>query len=286
MSPEQVKKILVVRNDNIGDVICTTPCFEAIKRQFPEAKVAVLVNRIAEQVVRGNPWLDEVYVYDKAKHGRYRNPLIAWWHQAKLLWRIRRERFDLAIGIRSTFSVPQGWLVYASGAPVRLGAAPDDKKRSYAFFYTIQVRDLDQNAHEVERALGVLRPLGIELETKNLYFSLSPVAQQQVGKERDSWNLRPGLPVAVVNYNSRMEENRWWAQEKYAALINQLQGSNEVEVVLTHDQADMAIAQRICSQLSVVPPCFSSPRLDHFAALIATGQVFVSLEGGPIHVAA
>ena len=53
----KLNKILVVRNDNIGDVVCTTPCFEALKETFPHARLGVLVNRIAE--VNGQVHLGE-----------------------------------------------------------------------------------------------------------------------------------------------------------------------------------------------------------------------------------
>ena len=62
--PRLPEKILLVRSDNIGDVICTTPCFEALKQRFPKAIIAVLVCRLGEEVVQGNPFLDEIYVYD------------------------------------------------------------------------------------------------------------------------------------------------------------------------------------------------------------------------------
>lgn len=37
-------KILIIRRDNIGDLICTTPLFEAIRQHYPDAYLAALVN--------------------------------------------------------------------------------------------------------------------------------------------------------------------------------------------------------------------------------------------------
>lgn len=37
-------KILVVRRDNIGDLICTTPLLHAIRLRYPSAYVAVLMS--------------------------------------------------------------------------------------------------------------------------------------------------------------------------------------------------------------------------------------------------
>ncbi len=282
---DEIGKILVVRNDNIGDVLCTTPCFEALKRRFPQAKVAVLVNRIAEEIVSGNPWLDRVYVYDKAKHGRYRHPLIAWWHQAKVLWAIRREGFDLTIGVRSTFSVPQGWLVYASGAPLRIGVAPEGKKKRYAFFYNYHVQDIDQESHEVDRALSLLKPLNVSLSEKRLCLPVPLKNDNNAERFIREHGLASGLPIIIINYVSRKEENRWWAEDKYVELIARLQASSDMEIVLTHGPGDEQAIKRLLVRLSYHPPVFTMGLMD-FAALVARSQVFVTLHGGPMHVAA
>ncbi|MBA4395024.1 MAG: hypothetical protein C0407_15845, partial [Desulfobacca sp.] len=95
VDPSQIRKILIIRNDNIGDVICTTPLIEVLRRLYPQAFLTILVCRLTEEVVIGNPFLDKVYVYDKAKHGRFQSVWQAWWNQFKVLQEIRREGFDL-----------------------------------------------------------------------------------------------------------------------------------------------------------------------------------------------
>ena len=61
-------RILVVRRDNIGDLVCTTPLFTALRQRFPEAWIGALVNSYNAPVLRGNPDLSEVYAYTKFKH--------------------------------------------------------------------------------------------------------------------------------------------------------------------------------------------------------------------------
>ena len=118
---EKIKKILVVRNDNIGDLILTTPALEALRRSFPDSYLVVLVADYTKEVVVGNPYIDKVYSYEKAKHSKS-GKLTAWLRQWKVLKEIRAERFDVALGIRGRFASSQGWLVYMSKAPIRVGA--------------------------------------------------------------------------------------------------------------------------------------------------------------------
>jgi len=124
--PRRLKKILLVRNDNIGDVVCTLPAVSALRAAFPDARIAILVCRLTEDVVTGSPDLDRVFVYDKAKHGRYRHPAVAWWKMLGVIREIRRERYDGAVGLKSLFSPSQGWLVLTTGAPHRIGREPGE----------------------------------------------------------------------------------------------------------------------------------------------------------------
>jgi hypothetical protein len=65
MNPE---KILVIRRDNIGDLVCTTPLIHALRTRFPKARLDLLVNSYNAPLLVGHPDVDHLYVYTKAKH--------------------------------------------------------------------------------------------------------------------------------------------------------------------------------------------------------------------------
>ena len=44
------KKIHLVRNDNIGDLICTTPAIEALRKKYPNNQIDIVINRIKENL--------------------------------------------------------------------------------------------------------------------------------------------------------------------------------------------------------------------------------------------
>ena len=58
-------RILIIRRDNIGDLICTTPLLHAARRQFPEAYIAVLASSYNVAVLDRNPDVDDVFVFLK-----------------------------------------------------------------------------------------------------------------------------------------------------------------------------------------------------------------------------
>src|SRR3981081_2973824 len=89
---------LVIRRDNIGDLVCTTPLFEALRNRFPAARIYALTNSYNLPVLRSNPFIDEAFAYTKGKH---REPGTSLWsvyaHRLRLIWRLRRLRIDYAV---------------------------------------------------------------------------------------------------------------------------------------------------------------------------------------------
>jgi len=63
-------RILVIRRDNIGDLVCTTPLIFALRERFPFAHIAALVNTYNEPVLSGNAAIDAVYTCEKRKAPR------------------------------------------------------------------------------------------------------------------------------------------------------------------------------------------------------------------------
>jgi len=61
-------RFLVIRRDNIGDLVCTTPLLAGLRRHYPQAHIAALVNSYNCDVLAGNPDVDEIFAYTKAKH--------------------------------------------------------------------------------------------------------------------------------------------------------------------------------------------------------------------------
>ena len=89
------RRILIIRRDNIGDLILTTPLITALRSKLPEAHIAALVTAYNAPVLEGNAALNAVHFYTKGKHaGGFFAMLRARLKQAALFIRLRRESFD------------------------------------------------------------------------------------------------------------------------------------------------------------------------------------------------
>ena len=158
------RKILVVRRDNIGDLVCTTPLIAALRNALPDAHIAALVNSYNAEVLARNPDLDAVHVYTKLKHRApgtsALGPLLA---RLALIRRLRRERFDVALLARSGFDRHGLNFVRLLGIPRVIGFAPAGEQPR-GLTDPLPVPD-NATMHEVESVWHLLAPLGIAIGT-------------------------------------------------------------------------------------------------------------------------
>jgi len=138
-----LNSILIVRRDNIGDLVCTTPLFSALRRRYPRSWIGALVNSYNAAVLDRNPDLDRVFVYTKLKHldpGQSALGTLA--RRVADLWRLRRRRLDCVV-LATPLFVPRAFALARALAPV----ARDRGVR------LLEVRPLDADLEGVFRYL-------------------------------------------------------------------------------------------------------------------------------------
>lgn len=282
---EDISKILVVRNDNVGDVICSTPAIQALRENFPKAYIAVLVASYSKDTILGNPFVDEVFIYDKYKHGRYRSRWVAWWNQFKILRSLRKKGFDLAIGMRSDFSPAQGWLVYFTGSPLRLGTHPTKKRhKKFRFFYNLFAKGPGNRLHEVERICRMLETIGVKTGKKRLTVHIPEDEMLRVDRFLNENHLEGRLLIGFY-ISSRLEENNL-EDEKIIKLIDGLIERHNAEILLTRAPWEEERARTISKLTKHRIHIFDTPTLKSLGALQKRCSLFISVDGGPMHLSA
>lgn len=283
---EEVKKILVVRTDNIGDVICSTPAMASLRRQFPEARLSALVCTHSMDALYQNPVLDELYVYPKAKH-RYQGygKLKSWWVLWQTVRRIRKQKYDLAISLRSEFSSSLAWLVYASKARWKVGPEARGKRRKLGFFYNTPLSWPEKAGHEVEYALALLGKLGLSCAPEDICLG-RPADAVEAGRKFIDENFAGAQPLVVNVGYWHYDQPRNWHAENYRQLLRRLKQLN-LPLAITHGPGmDAWVQENILAQLQYQVPVFFSGHLLGLAALLEQCALFVTVDGGMVHVAA
>lgn len=287
MTLEDIQRCLVIRRDNIGDLVCTTPVFEALRGRFPRTWIGALVNSYTAPVLAGNPNLDAVFTYRKAKH---RNPgesaLAVYWHTWRMLRTLQRMRIDLVV------LASPGW--QASAANLARWVRP---RQVLGFAHPGSSPDLAVPAatagmlHQVENTFRILRPLGIDVRppAPRIY----PDAALAAG-----WRARLQAargPVIGVHISAR-EADRRWPKEHFSELIRRLLRDADSRVVMTwapgagdrkefpgDDAAAASIIRAIDDKRLLAVPTDS---LADLIASISVCDIMICSDGGPVHLAA
>lgn len=268
-----MKRILVIRRDNIGDLVCTTPMLRVLRRNNPDAWVGVLANRYNAAILNGNTDVDQVFSYRKAKHraaGESRWPI--WRETAVLMLRLRLLGIDIAV------VASPGGTRYARmiGARRIIEEKPDGQM------------------HEVERCVAMLGEIGDKEPPGPLRVtadtSLAATLSARCGQER-AGGRRIG-----VHISARRPKQRWPAEAFVAAIREILDAGIGAQVLLfwspgsntdpTHPGDDEKLAE-IAATLNdrrVVP--LATHRLDELVAGLSLCDLVLCSDGGAMHIAA
>lgn len=274
-----LQRILVIRRDNIGDLACTTPMLSLLRKQYPQAWIGALVTRYNADVLAGNPDLDEVFSYQKAKHrapGESRLGL--YWARARLLWRLRRMRLDCVI-LPTSGAQPSALRLARWLAPrqIVMAGPPREARR-----------------HEVERCADTLAALGIDAPPPAMKVVSEPTARAaiatQVRKLADN-----ATPVVGIHISARKPDQRW-PEDHFANLMARLHSTHRAAFVLlwSPGAADNPLhpgddekAARLLALTPDLPvlPCPTRDLKQLIAALDVCDSLVMS-DGGAMHLAA
>jgi heptosyltransferase-2 len=172
--------VLVVRLDELGDLVLTVPFLRELRRNLPDASITLLVKPAAYNLMELCPYVDQLLTFDWTTDGRY--PVITrHWRALQAARRALWSRpLDLAVVPRwDTDTYHAGFVAYFSGACWRLGYSENvntDKKRLNANFDRLFTHVLNGMAlkHEVARNLDIIRSLGGTVQDDRLELWFSP----------------------------------------------------------------------------------------------------------------
>lgn len=266
-------RILVIPHlATIGDLVCATPVFRAIKKQYPGSFVAVVVSKMTAGIIKNNPHIDEIMIY------RTNN---LW----GLISRVRQNKFDWSFSL--TGSLFGTLISFAGLTPNR--AATIYKGRSFSQFLTDWLNNFkiiyQHHTYLPGHYLKMLKFVGIEnAEDKKEVFT-APEADK---KAEDFLRLRGisdsdflvGISISAGN---KIKE---WGDEKFKELARKIADRYNAKILFRGAKAD---EERIDKILTGFDPVgffkdvdFS---LEEMPSIIKRLNLYIAADSGPIYVA-
>jgi heptosyltransferase I len=266
------RDILFIRIDRIGDMVVSTPALRAIKRAFPGTRLTVLASRSNAPVLRHDPYVDRVIVWN---HSRHRSAPIGFLRQAS---RLARARYDVVIDPMTGHDLPTALIAWLSRAPIRVGYPGYGRE---VFFNRLCRPGGDRPMTEL--VLESTRPLGVRPDDRMPHLRLLP-AELDRARGRLTASGLGSRPVVAVHPGAHYPSQRW-PTDYYARMAQQLQQNHACGVMLLGGPDDRALIERIQASAGGGLAAFESPDVRQAAAMIAQADVLVCNNSGPLHLA-
>ena len=287
MAIDPRSKILIIRRDNIGDLVCTTPLISALRRRYPRAHIAALVNSYNRPVLEGHPDLDALYAYAKAKHrapGQSRAAV--YWDKLRLMLKLRAQRFDYAL-LASPYPGASALRLARWIAPAHIAGYAEPT----GLVDLALQQDEAKVAHEVEKVFRLAQLFGVEGAPGKL--SLAVDADARVRALAALGARAPGRKLIALHISARKPSQRW-PLERFAELVQAL--SAEADFLLLwspgaadHPQhpGDDAKAQAIMAAAGGARlVAYPTQELKDLTAALSLADYAICSDGGAMHLAA
>ncbi|MCG9650431.1 glycosyltransferase family 9 protein [Vibrio brasiliensis] len=276
-----MKKILVVRNDKIGDFMLAWPSFAMLKVSLPDCHITALVPNYTVALANLCPWIDSVLVDPTEKSDKAK--------QSELVNQIRAEQFDASINLFST--TYNAKLVWKGKIPYRL--APATKLAQIFYNKRIKQKRSQSAKPEFEYNLDLIRAFLIDNNVKvvepsapYLSFSGQQLVEQKA-KLAQQLSLNSDKPWVYVHAGSGGSANNLSLQQ-YTQLVCGLEG--DFEVVLTAgpgEEQKAAELQNLMAESGRIAVLYDkNDGLVDFSCSIACADMFIAGSTGPLHIAA
>ena len=265
-------KILVIQTAFLGDLVLTTGLFEYIKKNYT-GHLSVIVNKGTEDVLRANPFVDEVIPFDK-KHVK-KSPGVF----AGFIREIRARKFDMVISPH--FSYRSSLISFFSGAKTRIGY----KESGFSFLHTRRVSRPLRGVHEVDKLFALVSeriPDDISIKRPKLYFVKNELKKIQSLMAAEK--LVKGKYIVVAP--SSVWETKRMPEEKFIEVIKHIRKGLRASVVLVGSPKDEELCEMIRKPFGTGVLNFAGKTtLIELSWLISQARAVVTNDSSPIHFA-
>jgi len=267
----EAKNIIVINLLYLGDLIFSTPFLRNLRRNYPTAKIDLVVNANFSELLANNPYVDHLFPYNKA-----------WSLRESLAFagQLRKGQYDLGLNIHGSFR--SNVLLTLINPAYRVGFA----NGFIQFALDKRLKPL-ANAHMVDVYLHFLRDLGItDLDDEGLELRVSESALRQMDLFLEKKLVSPTTCLIGLNIGGTWPTKRWTI-EGFAKLADELQLNYHCKVIFLGSSGDLPRVRKIVNLMKTTPLLATGrTNLSELAALVKRCALVISNDSGPVHVAA
>lgn len=269
-------RILVIRNDKLGDFMLAWPAISLLKRQYPDIHITALVQSYTSPMAKLCPWIDSVLIDDASSPFR-------------LAGRIKAGHFDASVSLYSELRTALA--LRLASVPVRIGPAT----KIAQLFLNHRLRqkrslslkpEYEYNTDLARCYIELRGDIPIEPHAPP-YLQFSADETQALRKQYLNQHgipsgtrlifIHPGSGGSAVNLTL----------DQFARLAEQLTREINAHFVITAGPDELETAANLASRLDqgMCSVYHSTQGLAQFALFISICDLFISGSTGPLHIA-
>ncbi len=276
----EARRILIVQTAKIGDLVYSTPVFRAIKKQYPNVHLSVLVNPITREILEHNPYINEIISLDNGSYKGFTG-------KVRLTNLFRNGRYDIALLLNP--NVPFALAMFWGLIPVRLSIMSDFSGITYrmASVFCTYLEKHIRGRLVAETYLKMLKAIGIEDNDISKDVFKSPDADERV---KTLLTPAPQFPTSkliglAVTSGNRLKE---WGTENMTALAEKLITGLGARIILIGSEKDRDVSDeilRLAEHKSAIIDTVGKLKLAELPALIERLSLLIGVDTGSAYMA-
>lgn len=272
--PEPPRNVAVLRASRIGDFLCATPAFRALRAALPGARLTLITLPMLRDIAGRLPYFDRVI--DFPGYPGIAEQLFEARRTAKFFQRMQAERFDLAIQMQGSGVNANPFTLlldarYTAGF-IRPGDLPGKLDAALP---------LPASGHEIRRVLALTTFLGASSCGERTDFPVRPEDLATAGA------LLAGFPPPYIGLHpGARDRTRRWPPERFAAAGAALRRRYGGTLVLLGDGWERAATDSVARSLA--GSCLDltdRTALPVLGAVLSRLALLVTNDSGPAHIA-
>jgi heptosyltransferase I len=284
------KRILIIKQSSLGDVVHTLPLVHALKRCYPTCHIGWVVQRSFSALLEPDPAVDEIIPIfipstsdPNAGKGAIQAAAKATWKTLKdLRSRFRAQPYDLVLDLHASFR--SGLLALTNPGGRRIGLA--DAKELNTWFQHDRLSPEHDKPHAVDKNLLFARFLGCSPEPEDFRIAIDPRSHEKVAGFLAEAGVRPDQKIVYANPAARWE-TKFWTVSAWAEFADLVTERLDAVVAFGGSPDDVRYIETIADRMNRTPVIAAGRlNLSEAVALLATSDAYVGVDSGPMHIAA
>lgn len=287
MLPERwrhVRRLLVIRLDNIGDLVLLSPSLRTLRESLPQAAITLMVSPAGSQVAPLLPWIDDMLVHRAIWQDISGALPQSAEREMALVEDLRTRRFDAAV-IFTSFSqspYPPAHMCYLAGIPIRLGQS----KEFGGNVLSQWIKPLPDETHQAERNLSLLEAAGFSVTNRHLSLRVPEKIQRTADRRLREIGIDPQQRFIVLAPGASCAARRYDVN-RYAGVARLVAAETCLPIVVVGSERETELVQPILADDhgGAIVSLVGRTSVPELAGVIRRAHFVIANDSGPMHLA-